>query len=136
VPGHVTPNLCFCIWWDLQVTYCVPVCPGREQSMHIFSFSDWTGTDLTKKCTETQYTDLEFVHPMGSAGHVVQSGTFGPQNVDVLFFMLGWDRYGFNKKRVRTHYAELVFLHLIEFRYVRHANCRRIIFHTRVARCS
>jgi hypothetical protein len=24
--------------------------------------------------------------------------------------MLGWDRYGFDKKRTRTHYAELVFL--------------------------
>jgi hypothetical protein len=28
-----------------------------------------------------------------------------------LFFMLGWDRYGFNKKSNGTHYAELVFLH-------------------------
>jgi hypothetical protein len=25
--------------------------------------------------------------------------------------MLGWDRYGFDKKRTGTHYAELVFLH-------------------------
>jgi hypothetical protein len=26
--------------------------------------------------------------------------------------MLGWDRYEFDKKRVGTSYAELVFLHL------------------------
>jgi hypothetical protein len=32
-------------------------------------------------------------------------------NVDALFFMLQRDRYGFDKKRFRTHYAELVFLH-------------------------
>jgi hypothetical protein len=32
-------------------------------------------------------------------------------NVDTLFFMLGWDRYGFYKKHVGTCYAELVFLH-------------------------
>jgi hypothetical protein len=25
--------------------------------------------------------------------------------------MLGWDRYGFDKKCVKTHYAKLVFLH-------------------------
>jgi hypothetical protein len=30
-----------------------------------------------------------------------------------LFYMLRWDRYGFDKKHVRTHYAELVFLHLV-----------------------
>jgi hypothetical protein len=27
--------------------------------------------------------------------------------------MLGWDRYGFDKKRAVTHYIELVFLHLV-----------------------
>jgi hypothetical protein len=29
--------------------------------------------------------------------------------------MLGWDRYGFYKKRARTWYAELVFLYLLGF---------------------
>jgi hypothetical protein len=27
--------------------------------------------------------------------------------------MLRWDWYGYHKKRVKTHYAELVFLHLL-----------------------
>jgi hypothetical protein len=27
--------------------------------------------------------------------------------------MLGWDRYGFNKKRVGTRYTELMFFHLV-----------------------
>jgi hypothetical protein len=35
---------------------------------------------------------------------------FGARNIDTLFFMLGWDRFGFNKKRARTCCAELVFL--------------------------
>jgi hypothetical protein len=44
-------------------------------------------------------------------GHVVHSGGSGARNVDALFFMLLWDRYGFEKKRVGTSCAELMFLH-------------------------
>jgi hypothetical protein len=46
---------------------------------------------------------------MRSAGHVVHFGASGKQNVIALFFKLGWDQYGFNKKRAETRYAELVF---------------------------
>jgi hypothetical protein len=55
-----------------------------------------------------------FLHPVGFARHIMHSGASGAQNVDALFFKLGWDWYGFDKKRAGTHYTELVFLHLVE----------------------
>jgi hypothetical protein len=55
---------------------------------------------------------------MGYAGHIVHLGASGERIVDTLFFKLRWDRYGFDKKRFRTCYAELVFLHPVG--YVRH----------------
>jgi hypothetical protein len=45
----------------------------------------------------TRNTELVFLHPMGSASYVLHSGAFMALNVDTLFFMLGWDRYGFQK---------------------------------------
>jgi hypothetical protein len=51
-----------------------------------------------------------FLHLVGYAGHIVHFGTFGVRNVIALFFTLGWDRSGFNKKSVGTRYAKLVFL--------------------------
>jgi hypothetical protein len=48
-------------------------------------------------------------------GHVVYSAASGVRNVDALFFMLGWDRYGFYKKHVGTSYVKLVFLHPVAF---------------------
>jgi hypothetical protein len=51
------------------------------------------------------------LHPVGSTGHVVHFSASGPRNVDKLFVILRWERYGFYKKRVETHYAKLEFLH-------------------------
>jgi hypothetical protein len=44
-------------------------------------------------------------------GHIVHSGVSGARNVDALFCMLGWDWYGFQKKRDGTRYGGLAFLH-------------------------
>jgi hypothetical protein len=41
----------------------------------------------------------------------VHSVASGALNVNVLFFMLGWDEYGFYKMRDGTPYAKLLFLH-------------------------
>jgi hypothetical protein len=48
---------------------------------------------------------------VGSVEHVVHSGVPTSQNIDTLFFLLGWDRYGFHKMQAGTCYVELVVLH-------------------------
>jgi hypothetical protein len=48
---------------------------------------------------------------VGSAGQVTHSGVSEAQNIDTLFFMLGWDGYGFHKNHAGTHYDKHVFLH-------------------------
>jgi hypothetical protein len=53
----------------------------------------WDRYGFDKKCVETRYAELVFLHPMGSANHVVHYDAIGAQNVGTLFFMVGWDRY-------------------------------------------
>jgi hypothetical protein len=46
--GHIMPNLCFYIRWDLWVMSCILVRLGHETSTHYFSYSGGTGKDSTK----------------------------------------------------------------------------------------
>jgi hypothetical protein len=66
---------------------------------------------LEKACRGTLHRTSLFLHPVGSAAHVVHSGPFGVRSIVALFIMLRWARCGFQKKHTGTHYAILVFLH-------------------------
>jgi hypothetical protein len=77
----------------------------------LFVTLKWDQYGFYKMRVETHYTELVFLHPVGSACHIVHSGASGVRNINALFFMLGWARCGFHKKRTGTRYAKLVFLH-------------------------
>jgi hypothetical protein len=66
---------------------------------------------LPQKARRDTLRRTSVLHPVGSAGHIVHSSASRVQNINVLFFMLGWELYGFHKKRARSHYTELVFLY-------------------------
>jgi hypothetical protein len=68
-----------------------------------------------KKCAGTHYVELVFLHPVGSAGHVVDSAASGARNVGTLFFMLRLARCGFHNQRTGTCNSELVFFYSVVF---------------------
>jgi hypothetical protein len=78
-----------------------------------FFLLGWDRYGFQKKCVETPYAKLVFLHPVESAGHVVDYCASRARNIYVLFFLLGWDRYEFHKKHVGRAYAEVVFLHSV-----------------------
>jgi hypothetical protein len=85
---------------------------GCEMLVHYFSSSGEPGAVSRKTALGQVTSNLCFLHPVGSAGHVVHFGASGAQNVDALFFMFGWARCGFHIKRTATFYTELVFFAL------------------------
>jgi hypothetical protein len=84
----------------------------HEMQTHYFSCTGGLSVVSTKS-VGTHYVELVFLHPVGSAGHVMHFGVSGVRNVDAWFFMLEWDRYRFYEKLTGTHYTKLVFLHLV-----------------------
>jgi hypothetical protein len=59
---------------------------------------------LQETPARTRYTELVFLHPVGSVGHIVHSCVSRALNIDALFFMLRWNRYGLPKTDLRKHY--------------------------------
>jgi hypothetical protein len=83
--------------------------------MYYFSCSGGPSLVSIKSALGHVYDELVFLHPVGSARHILNSGAFGPRKVEALFFMLGWDQYRFHKKRDRRRYIKHVFLHPVGF---------------------
>jgi hypothetical protein len=65
----------------------------------------WDQYGLHKRRAGTRYAKHLFLHPVGSAGHVVFSSAYGTRSIDKLVIMLSWDRYGFDKNRVGTSHV-------------------------------
>jgi hypothetical protein len=57
----------------------------------------WARCGAHKMHVGTRYAEHVFLHPVGSAGHVVGSRTLALQNIDTLFFILRWARFGGHK---------------------------------------
>jgi hypothetical protein len=89
--------------------------PGCETSTHYFSCSGGLGAISIRSALGHVMLILCFLHPVGSAGHIVYSSASKVRNVDAAFFMLRWVQCGYHEKLVGTHNVELVFLHLVGF---------------------
>jgi hypothetical protein len=78
---------------------------------YTISFARVGPVRIQQKRVRTRYAELVFLHLVGSTDHVVNPSASGMENIDALFFIIWWDRYGFGKKRAGTCYTELVFWH-------------------------
>jgi hypothetical protein len=89
--------------------------PGRETWTHYFSFLGGLSAVSIKSPPGHVTENLYFCICWDLWVTLLLSNASGAQDVNTLFFMLRWDRYGFHKKCAGTCYAKLVFFHPVVF---------------------
>jgi hypothetical protein len=129
---HVTSNLCFC--------------ESRSVFRHVWGVNPQctifharvARCGLRKKHAETRYAELVFLHPVGSAGHVVHSVHTGHEMLMHYFSCWGWAGVDSTKSVMRYVTPNLCFPSggicgsRNAFLCVRGVKYRRTFFHTRV----
>jgi hypothetical protein len=93
------------IRWSRSALGAFGLCNSDAQ----FFMLRWDGYGFDKKVPRDVMLKHVFLHPVGSAGHVMYSGASRERNIDTLFFMLRWAWCGFHKKCTRTCYGTLMF---------------------------
>jgi hypothetical protein len=73
-PGTRYAELIFLHPVELRVTSCNLVHPEHETSTQLVFMRAWDWYGFGKKRAEIRHAELEFLHPVGSAGHTVHSG--------------------------------------------------------------
>jgi hypothetical protein len=81
---HGTRNLFYCIRWDCG-SHSGFRCVWATKINALLLMLGWARCDFHKKRTGARSTELVFLHPVGSVGHVVHFGASGLRNIDALF---------------------------------------------------
>jgi hypothetical protein len=84
------------------------LCSWCGTSTHYFSSSGGAGAGPTRGIG-TRYAELVFLYPMRSGAHIVCSGASGMQNINAIFFTLGWAQCWSHKKHTRHVTPNLCF---------------------------
>jgi hypothetical protein len=108
--GDVTLNLCFASR-RICGSRCALHCFWGAKRRRTIFLARVGPLQIPEKTHRDTLHQILFFHPGGDAGHIVHSSASGVRNIDTIFFLLGWELYGCQKKCGGTHDAELVFLH-------------------------